>query len=248
MSVIISLDKQQLTLYSGDTADRAFAGFDRRARPPDPDRRVQRHPEGSLAPLQHLQQCPDVLHAADHLVRRGDASGRTCRTMPASHGCIRLPEAFAKQMWGITKMGARVIVARPRDSRLSAISNPKLFVFKAPPEPPKPPEAWLAANDRRRHGRRDREGGLQFARDSHARPPTPRPTQRVTATDATECRSGARGGGQAAQARPDLGVHQPQGRQDLRAQGLRAGVRRAGDVRAARSAARHPRVHRALVQ
>ena len=31
---------------------------------------------------------------------------------PASHGCIRLPEAFARQMWGITKLGARVIVTR----------------------------------------------------------------------------------------------------------------------------------------
>ena len=31
---------------------------------------------------------------------------------PASHGCIRLPAAFAPQLWGMTKMGARVVVAR----------------------------------------------------------------------------------------------------------------------------------------
>src|SRR5215813_13581011 len=31
---------------------------------------------------------------------------------PASHGCIRLPGAFARQMWGITRLGVRVIVAR----------------------------------------------------------------------------------------------------------------------------------------
>lgn len=31
---------------------------------------------------------------------------------PASHGCIRLPNAFAARLWGMTKLGTRVIVAR----------------------------------------------------------------------------------------------------------------------------------------
>ena len=30
---------------------------------------------------------------------------------PASHGCIRLPSGFAPQMFGLTKMGARVVIA-----------------------------------------------------------------------------------------------------------------------------------------
>lgn len=30
---------------------------------------------------------------------------------PASHGCIRMPGQFARQLWGITRIGARVIVA-----------------------------------------------------------------------------------------------------------------------------------------
>ena len=33
---------------------------------------------------------------------------------PASHGCIRLPAGFAPQLYGMTKMGARVVVT-PRD-------------------------------------------------------------------------------------------------------------------------------------
>ncbi len=33
---------------------------------------------------------------------------------PASHGCIRLPASFAPQLYGMTKMGARVVVT-PRD-------------------------------------------------------------------------------------------------------------------------------------
>lgn len=31
---------------------------------------------------------------------------------PASHGCIRLPNSFAMRLWGMTKLGTRVIVAR----------------------------------------------------------------------------------------------------------------------------------------
>jgi len=31
---------------------------------------------------------------------------------PASHGCIRLPERFAVRLWGMTKVGARVVITR----------------------------------------------------------------------------------------------------------------------------------------
>jgi lipoprotein-anchoring transpeptidase ErfK/SrfK len=33
---------------------------------------------------------------------------------PASHGCIRLPHDFAQRLWGMTRMGARVVVT-PRN-------------------------------------------------------------------------------------------------------------------------------------
>ena len=48
---------------------------------------------------------------------------------PASHGCIRLPEAFARQMWGITKLGVRVIVTYG-DVTPVAVSNDRLFALK----------------------------------------------------------------------------------------------------------------------
>ena len=51
---------------------------------------------------------------------------------PASHGCIRLPEAFARQMWGTTKLGARVIIARG-DVAPVAIAHTKLFTLKREP-------------------------------------------------------------------------------------------------------------------
>src|SRR5207253_9077914 len=48
---------------------------------------------------------------------------------PASHGCIRLPDAFARQMWGITKLGVRVVVSRG-ELTPAAISHERLFVRK----------------------------------------------------------------------------------------------------------------------
>jgi L,D-transpeptidase catalytic domain len=44
---------------------------------------------------------------------------------PASHGCIRLPEAFAVKLWGMTRIGERVVVA-PGDVTPTEISHPLL--------------------------------------------------------------------------------------------------------------------------
>jgi len=56
---------------------------------------------------------------------------------PASHGCIRLPFDFAAQLFEVTKMGIRVIVA-PDDVAPVEIAHPLLFQ-------PKPGVAALAA-------------------------------------------------------------------------------------------------------
>jgi hypothetical protein len=44
---------------------------------------------------------------------------------PASHGCIRLPDRFAVRLWGMTKVGARVIITRGNASPYE-ISHPRL--------------------------------------------------------------------------------------------------------------------------
>jgi hypothetical protein len=44
---------------------------------------------------------------------------------PASHGCIRLPEAFAMKLWGMTRIGERVVVA-PDDVTPTEITHPLL--------------------------------------------------------------------------------------------------------------------------
>lgn len=53
---------------------------------------------------------------------------------PASHGCIRLPNSFARHLWGMTKMGTRVIVS-PRDTKPFAISHSGLPTPKLYPAP-----------------------------------------------------------------------------------------------------------------
>ena len=58
---------------------------------------------------------------------------------PASHGCIRMPMAFAVKMWNWTRMGARVIVT-PGQITPARFTHPLLVAQKVVPEP-------LIAND-----------------------------------------------------------------------------------------------------
>jgi lipoprotein-anchoring transpeptidase ErfK/SrfK len=53
---------------------------------------------------------------------------------PASHGCIRMPMAFAVKMWGWTRMGARVVVA-PGEMSPADFSHPLLMAQKVVPQP-----------------------------------------------------------------------------------------------------------------
>jgi L,D-transpeptidase catalytic domain len=59
---------------------------------------------------------------------------------PASHGCIRTSTDFALKLWGITKLGVRVIVSRS-DVVPASISNPHLFVLRSEPSELKPEPA-----------------------------------------------------------------------------------------------------------
>jgi lipoprotein-anchoring transpeptidase ErfK/SrfK len=53
---------------------------------------------------------------------------------PASHGCIRMPTAFAVKMWNWTKMGARVIIT-PGEITPAIFSHPLLVAQKVAPQP-----------------------------------------------------------------------------------------------------------------
>ncbi|MEH2517087.1 lipoprotein-anchoring transpeptidase ErfK/SrfK [Bradyrhizobium sp. AZCC 1610] len=58
---------------------------------------------------------------------------------PASHGCIRMPTAFAMKMWNWTRMGARVIIT-PGQITPASFTHPLLVTQKVVPQP-------LIAND-----------------------------------------------------------------------------------------------------
>ena len=58
---------------------------------------------------------------------------------PASHGCIRMPMAFAVKMWNWTRMGARVIIT-PGQVTPAQFEHPLLVAQKVVPQP-------LIAND-----------------------------------------------------------------------------------------------------
>ncbi|HTF00926.1 MAG TPA: L,D-transpeptidase family protein [Bradyrhizobium sp.] len=71
---------------------------------------------------------------------------------PASHGCIRMPMAFAVKMWGWTRMGARVVVA-PGEMTPADFSHPLLMAQKVVPQPtvanePSPDAASAAKTDK----------------------------------------------------------------------------------------------------
>ena len=54
---------------------------------------------------------------------------------PASHGCIRMPMAFAVKMWNWTKMGVRVFVTPGEIAAPVGFSHPLLPAFKVAPQP-----------------------------------------------------------------------------------------------------------------
>ena len=53
---------------------------------------------------------------------------------PASHGCIRMPMAFAVKMWNWTRMGARVVIT-PGAITPATFSHPLLVAQKVAPQP-----------------------------------------------------------------------------------------------------------------
>src|ERR1043166_5383274 len=85
----------------------------------------------SNAPMPYMQR----ITWSGVALHEGFVTGR-----PASHGCIRLPQAFAARLWEITQLGVRVVVA-PDDVAPVSIAHDRLFAMK--PKPALPPVATL---------------------------------------------------------------------------------------------------------
>ena len=134
LQIIISLDKQHLTLYAGNEPiahSRVSTGQRGRATPAgvfsviEKDRwhRSNLYDDAPMYFMQRITWSGVALHQG------------IVPNHPASHGCIRLPESFARQLWGTTRLGARVIIAHG-DVAPVEISHPRLFVPKHAPAAP----------------------------------------------------------------------------------------------------------------
>jgi len=86
---------------------------------------------------------------------------------PASHGCIRMPMAFAVKMWNWTKMGARVLVT-PGEMTPHSFSHPMLASLRVPPQTGGKPRACDACWRQGGQGRARSQGrGSQAGRDEN---------------------------------------------------------------------------------
>ena len=131
LQVIISVDQQKLHLYSdgAHVADSLVAtGV---LEHPTPlgvfdiiqKSRFHRSNIYSNAPMPYMQR----ITWSGVALHEGVGAGHR-----ASHGCIRLPHEFATQLWELTRLGARVIIAEP-ELQPEPIADLHLFVHKEPP-------------------------------------------------------------------------------------------------------------------
>ena len=125
LTIAVSLNKQQLTLYSDGVPiarSRVSAGY--------------QTPTGVFSIIQKDRWHRSEAHggAPMYYMQRITWSGVGLHegagpTAPGSQSAIRLPEAFARQLWGATKVGVRVIITQG-DVAPSAIASPRLFTRK----------------------------------------------------------------------------------------------------------------------
>jgi lipoprotein-anchoring transpeptidase ErfK/SrfK len=125
LHIIISIKKQQLTLYAGGVPvahSRVSTGV-----PGHPT------PQGVFSVLEKQIYHESNIYSAAPMpyMQRITWSGVAMHqgvvpNHPASHGCIRLPAEFARRLWGVTKVGARVIIAQD-DVAFADISSKRLF-------------------------------------------------------------------------------------------------------------------------
>src|ERR1044072_7369607 len=125
LHIVISIKKQQLTLYAGGVPyaqSRVSTGVPGHPTPQGIlsilEKRIYHESNiYSSAPMPYMQRIP----WSGVAMHQGVVPNH-----PASHGCIRLPADFARRLWSLTKVGARVIIAQD-DVALSDISSKRLF-------------------------------------------------------------------------------------------------------------------------
>jgi lipoprotein-anchoring transpeptidase ErfK/SrfK len=126
LQIIISIDQQKLHLYSDgkEVAETLIAtGVPQHPTPVGVfsiiEKNILHHSNiYSGAPMPFMQRITWSGVALHEGVNLGH---------PASHGCIRMPHDFAARLWVLTKLGVRVIIARP-ELQPSDFADTRLFV------------------------------------------------------------------------------------------------------------------------
>lgn len=126
VQVVVSMEDQEATVYVGDRVvarSRVSTGKKGHTTPTGVFSILQknRHHRSNIysnAPMPYMQR----------LTWSGIAlhSSKSVPNYPASHGCVRLPNDFARKLFKFTDKGAHVVIAKS-NRRLSGITHPALF-------------------------------------------------------------------------------------------------------------------------
>lgn len=111
VTIVVSTDRQRLTVYDGEKAVAETVVSTGRADHPTPHgvfsviekqvfHRSNLYDDAPMPFMQRLTWSGVAMH-------EGHVTGR-----PASHGCVRLPAAFARELYRYTRRGVRVVIAR----------------------------------------------------------------------------------------------------------------------------------------
>jgi lipoprotein-anchoring transpeptidase ErfK/SrfK len=137
--IAISIDKQNLKIYD---ANGFFAGA-----PVSTGMKGHSTPMGVFSVIQKQKLHHSNIYSGAPMpyMQRITWSGIAIHAgvlpgYPASHGCIRMPMAFAMKMWNWTRMGARVVVT-PGEMTPASFSHPLLVTQKVAPQPAVDPQA-----------------------------------------------------------------------------------------------------------
>jgi len=132
ITIVVSTDRQHLTVYDGDKAVSDTVVSTGTHDHPTPygvfsviEKQVfHRSTLYDDAPMPYMQR----LTWSGIAMHEGHVTGR-----PASHGCVRLPAAYAKDLYRFTKRGVRVVISR-EDVKPMPLTEFSSVFFQAPPK------------------------------------------------------------------------------------------------------------------
>lgn len=131
LQIFVSKDTQSLVVYDGDqvvTTSEVSTGKSGHTTPSGIFSVIEKkkthfsnlYDDAPMPYMQRLTWSGIALHESNHVPR-----------YPASHGCIRMPGTFAKQLYGMTKRGYHVVIT-DREVAPRAVADADMFMPRFP--------------------------------------------------------------------------------------------------------------------